>query len=845
MFGQRAAIAALAEPALTGADDAPAAEPIRCRLARDARAPVARRRARARSAETLRTLLDDPHPLARIVGQCALLREESRGGHQRSDFPETDAALDGQPRRDPGRRCTGFRVMGLRRHAVVVNANSTIATFLPSHGDVTVQRRHPGEPPGRQGAAQASCTSSAGPSTASSRRDIDATVCVGGVCAQEHVLRSCEATIERLVSDRHYFARPSRTLFNDIRTCFPMRAQSRVWAVVQRYVNAADEYLQRLPSAGLRRQRPAASVPRDDAARHALSARPAPPQRLLPQPPAPRGDRGAGARRGRVAHDAAGACPDTVRACSSGSTSAARSLTPSSSPVRQLHTRQGADHARRSVGRRHGRDRRRLERAGARPADVELLAHGMTVATNALLEGRGARTAFVATEGFTDLIELGRQARRDLYRLCAAWPAPFAPPERRFGAPERVAPDGVLRAARGSEARWPTRSPRASPEAVAVCLLHAYRDPAHERALGDALRARLGEGVHVSLSHEVVGTFREFERAATTEVDAALSPLVGAYLRALAGRAARRGPARAPDHAVQRRPRGARRPPPTTPRSTVLSGPAGGAAAAVLVAAAAGEPRAAVLRHGRHVVRRLGRRRTASCARRRGARSAAGRSRCPMVDIHTVGAGGGSIGWRDAGGALRVGPRSAGAEPGPACYGRGGTEPTVTDANLVLGRLDAVTAVERRAAERRGGARARSSGSRRSSASGSSELRAGHRARGQRRDGAGAARDDRRARPGPARVHAAGVRRRRPAARRRAGRRARHHADPDPAGERRAQRGRPRRCGPPRASAAHAAAARRRSERRGARRTPSTSCDRPGSASRSPATCATAGRRTS
>jgi N-methylhydantoinase A/oxoprolinase/acetone carboxylase beta subunit len=327
-----------------------------------------------------------------------------------------------------------------------------------------------------------------------------------------------------------------------------------------------------------------------------------------------------------------------------------------------------------------------LTRAGARAQDVELLAHGMTVATNALLEGRGARTAFVATEGFTDIVELGRQARRDLYRLCAAWPAPFAPPQRRFGARERMGRDGVLRALEGAE-DLAGEVAASGAESVAVCLLHAYRDPAHERALGEALRARLGEDVHVSLSHEVVGTFREFERAATTELDAALSPLVGAYLRTLAARAADEGLpeprimqssgglatfARAADHAAL----------------TVLSGPAGGAAAAALVSAAADEPRLLCFDMG-------GTSCDVSVVEDGAVRETAGREvggrplALPMVDIHTVGAGGGSIAWRDPGGALRVGPRSAGAEPGPACYGRGGSEPTVTDANLVLGRLDA------------------------------------------------------------------------------------------------------------------------------------------------------------
>jgi N-methylhydantoinase A len=326
-----------------------------------------------------------------------------------------------------------------------------------------------------------------------------------------------------------------------------------------------------------------------------------------------------------------------------------------------------------------------LEGAGAQPGDVTLFAHGMTVATNALLEGRGARTAFVATEGFTDLVELGRQARRDLYRLCASWPQPFAPPERRFGAPERMGPAGVLRALEDAGA-VAEQVAACEPQAVAVCLLHSYRDPSHELALGDALRARLGDEVPVSLSHQVVGTFREYERAATTEVDAALSPLVGSYLRALAGRARAEG---LPEPRIMQSSGGLAELAAAAGHAalTVLSGPAGGAAAAALVSAAAGEPDLLCFDMG-------GTSCDVSVVEGGSVRESAGREiggrplALAMVDIHTVGAGGGSLAWRDAGGALRVGPRSAGAEPGPACYGRGGAEPTVTDANLVLGRLD-------------------------------------------------------------------------------------------------------------------------------------------------------------
>src|SRR3954447_7288927 len=152
-----------------------------------------------------------------------------------------------------------------------------------------------------------------------------------------------------------------------------------------------------------------------------------------------------------------------------------------------------------------------LRAAGDRDAGgVEHFAHGMTVATNALLEGVGARTVLCATEGFVDLVELGRQARPELYRLCAARPAPLVTPERRVPVPERMGPDGVLRALADPLAVADAVAAH-DPEAVAVCLLHSYRHPEHERALGAALRARLGDGVHVSLSHEVTGTFREFE----------------------------------------------------------------------------------------------------------------------------------------------------------------------------------------------------------------------------------------------------------------------------------------------------------------------------------------------
>ncbi len=326
-----------------------------------------------------------------------------------------------------------------------------------------------------------------------------------------------------------------------------------------------------------------------------------------------------------------------------------------------------------------------LNASGAAAEQLERFAHGMTVATNALLEGRTARTALIATAGFTDVIELGRQARPDLYRLCLAGPPPLVPDELRFAAAERTGPQGPLLALDPHDARaLVAQIALQRPESVAVSLLHSYAHPAHERLLSELL-SELLPGVHVSLSHDLVGTFREYERTATTVLDAALSPLLGGYLRRLSNEACAQGlPApqimqssggltdagRAAGHAAL----------------TVLSGPAGGVGGALLLARLAGAPDVlcfdmggtscdVCLIEGSHVGETS-------------ERTIAGRPLAlPALDIHTVGAGGGSIAWRDPGGALRVGPASAGAVPGPACYGRGGLEPTVTDANLLLGRL--------------------------------------------------------------------------------------------------------------------------------------------------------------
>jgi N-methylhydantoinase A len=326
-----------------------------------------------------------------------------------------------------------------------------------------------------------------------------------------------------------------------------------------------------------------------------------------------------------------------------------------------------------------------LAAADTRAGEVKRFAHGMTVATNALLEGRTARTALLATAGFTDVIELARQNRPRLYELCAAAPAPLVAAGMRFGVPERMTPEGPLRELAPAAARaLVTELALAEPEAVAVSLLHSYAHPAHERLLGQLL-AELLPDAHVSVSSDLVGTFREYERTATTVLDAALSPLLSDYLRRLSEQARELGvrepqvmqssggltdAARAGAHAAL----------------TVLSGPAGGVGGALALARLAGADDVLCFDMGGTscdvcVIERSQVHETAE-------RTVAGRPlSLPALDIHTVGAGGGSIAWRDAGGALRVGPASAGADPGPACYGRGGEEATVTDANLLLGRL--------------------------------------------------------------------------------------------------------------------------------------------------------------
>ncbi|HZO62374.1 MAG TPA: hydantoinase/oxoprolinase family protein [Gaiellaceae bacterium] len=318
-----------------------------------------------------------------------------------------------------------------------------------------------------------------------------------------------------------------------------------------------------------------------------------------------------------------------------------------------------------------------LAAAGLDGDAIGVLAHGTTVATNALLERRGARTALVTTEGFRDVIEIGRQNRASLYDLTAHRPAPLVPRELRFVVRERMGPEGVVVPLDAGSLRSAVAAlASADVEAVAVCLLFSFRHPAHEQAVGRALREAL-PGVRVSLSSELLPEFREYERCSTTVANAYLAPALSAYLEEIRPRPLVMQSSGGVTDAAAAAAR---------PAACVLSGPAAGVVGAAFVARASGFDDVLTFDMGgtsTDVAAVLG-----GEAQVTAESVVAGVPiRFPMVDVHTIGAGGGSIAWLDDGGALRVGPRSAGARPGPACYGLGGGAPTVTDANLVLGHL--------------------------------------------------------------------------------------------------------------------------------------------------------------
>lgn len=318
--------------------------------------------------------------------------------------------------------------------------------------------------------------------------------------------------------------------------------------------------------------------------------------------------------------------------------------------------------------------------------------HGSTVATNALLERKGATTALITTAGFADVLEIGRQNRPQLYALVGRRQPPLAPAHLRYEVHERIDAFGhVIQPL--DVAGLPAIAAdmlRLGVESIAVCLLFSFLNPAHERAVGDALRQALeeqGQGhIPISLSSDVLPEYREFERTSTTVINAYVAPLMARYLSRLSDALQPKG---ARDLFLMQSSGGvmSAHAACATPARLVLSGPAAGVQGAFHVARLAGYPEIITFDMGgtstdvalvpghvqetpEHIVAGLP-------------------LRLPMIDIHTVGAGGGSLARVDSGGALRVGPESAGADPGPACYGRGGSAATVTDANLALGRLSA------------------------------------------------------------------------------------------------------------------------------------------------------------
>ena len=339
------------------------------------------------------------------------------------------------------------------------------------------------------------------------------------------------------------------------------------------------------------------------------------------------------------------------------------------------------------------------DRTDFAPADVDFFGHGTTVATNALLEREWAETALVTTEGFRDAVEIGRQTRPSLYDLRAEKPDPIVERDRRFEVPERLDRRGdVVDPFDEDAARAVARAiADAGVESVAVAFLFAFENGTHERRMRGALREEGVDG-EISLSSDVLPEIREYERTLATSINAALKPVMNRYLGRLEAGVADAG---VPAAVKVMQSNGGMASAAATrerPVNTLLSGPAAGVRGAAHVAGESGVDDVvtmdmggtscdvSLVQDGDPVVTTEGQVGDYPVT-------------VPMVDVHTIGAGGGSIAWVDEGGSLRVGPRSAGADPGPICYGRGGTEPTVTDAHLLLGRIDPASFFERSADE--------------------------------------------------------------------------------------------------------------------------------------------------
>ena len=335
---------------------------------------------------------------------------------------------------------------------------------------------------------------------------------------------------------------------------------------------------------------------------------------------------------------------------------------------------------------------------GIAPGEVGLLCHATTVVTNALLEGKGARAGLVATRGFRDVLELRRSSRGDLYDLFQDPPATLMPRRRRFEITERIGASGeIVTPLAETEIDGLVADLKAAQvESIAVSLLFSFLNPTHEQRLGNRLRAAF-PGIPVYLSSEVLPEIREFERTSTTAVCAYVGPILGSYLAKLEVATKKMGlPAlylMGSNGGVFETPEGV-----AMPAMAVESGPAAGVVGAALVARQTGKldllsfdmggttAKASLIRDGKYETTpeyEVG----GGSNVTRFMNGAGHPIRVPVIDLAEVSAGGGSIAWVDRAGALRVGPKSAGAEPGPVCYGRGGSEPTVTDCNLMLGYL--------------------------------------------------------------------------------------------------------------------------------------------------------------
>jgi N-methylhydantoinase A len=329
-----------------------------------------------------------------------------------------------------------------------------------------------------------------------------------------------------------------------------------------------------------------------------------------------------------------------------------------------------------------------LDQNGLKRSDVKFLVLGTTLATNAVLEGRWARTGVITTTGFRDVLELARQRRPHYFNLDIPKPMPPATRDCRIEVVERIGHDGteVAPLAEGEVLDAIDRLKGAGVEAVAICFMHSYANPRHEERAAALVESRW-PGIYLCASHEVLAEFREFERFATTTVNASLMPVMDRYLQrfeqGVAGLGIRQAPRVMQSNGGAVSPGAVRK----LPINTFFSGPAGGVIGSAGLGGRLGLPNL--------VTFDMGGTSTDVCLIRDGEPAKKSERqmggfpvRTRTLDIHTIGAGGGSIAWTDAGGLLKVGPQSAGAYPGPAAYGRGGTLPTVTDANVVLGRLN-------------------------------------------------------------------------------------------------------------------------------------------------------------